>query len=52
MKKEEVQKINLDEWVMVTPFGPMLHRDTGETYQGMNARLEFEHQKNQRQVRD
>lgn len=38
--------MNIDpyEWVLLTPYGPMQHRDTGETYQGRQARLEHEHQ--------
>lgn len=36
--------IDLDAWVMVTPFGPMRHRDSGESYQARNARLAYERQ--------
>lgn len=37
-------RIDPAEWILKTPFGPMVHRDTGETYQARGARLEHEHQ--------
>lgn len=44
MSRLEPWTIDRDEWVLVTPFGPKRHAVTGESYQGMSARLEHEHQ--------
>jgi hypothetical protein len=40
--KSEWPRIDLNVWVLQTPFGPMVHRDTGESYQAYGARLEHE----------
>ena len=31
-----------DCWILKGPFGPMVHRDTGESYQAMFARINHE----------
>lgn len=37
-------KLDPQQLILLTPYGPMVHRDTGETYQAHGARLEHEHQ--------
>lgn len=44
LKNSKFGRIDPDEWPLKGPYGPMLHRDTGESYQGRMARLEFEYQ--------
>lgn len=38
---DRLKKIN-EQWVLKTPYGPMVHRDTGKTYWDTNVELEHE----------
>ena len=41
-------RMDTSEWILKTPYGPMVHRETGEGYQERMARLEHEYQTRQR----
>lgn len=42
-RAESLKASNMETWILKTPYGPMVHAKTGETYQAYGARLEHEH---------
>ena len=45
---ERMREYNLKTWVLMTPYGPMAHAQTGESYQAFGARLVHEHRQKQK----
>ena len=46
----EKLKTHNDCWILKGPFGPMVHRDTGESYQAMFARTNHEYEQSIKQA--
>jgi hypothetical protein len=42
---EQQRKAN-EQWVLKTPFGPMVHRETGKSYWATQVELEHDHAAN------